>query len=49
MTVQPFVFAVAMLQLIAGAWSTWHGDWKMALSNFFLGCANVVFSTMAKA
>jgi hypothetical protein len=48
MKVQPFVFVVAMLQLLAGAYSTWRGDWQMALSNFFLGFANVVFSTMGR-
>ncbi len=48
MKVQPFVAAVGLLQLLAGAYSGFKGDWKMAVCNLALGLANLVFSTMGR-
>ncbi len=46
MKVQPFVAVVALLQVSAGVYSAWRGDWRMAAVNVFLGLANAVFCTM---
>lgn len=43
-----FVTAVGVLQLVAGAWSAWTGDWKMLVINVGVGVANITLSTMAK-
>jgi hypothetical protein len=48
MHVQPFIFAVACLQVVGGLYSFWQADWKMGVINVAVGIANGILSSMAR-
>lgn len=44
--VNPFILFVGGLQIVGGIYSSFTGDWKLAVINISVGIANGILSTI---